>query len=814
MNRHDFVLQGDRLVLTALMALLVLAGCGGGDDGAPGQPGPPGAPGTGVVPKSAAIELAISITGVTINSAPVVNFSVSNEDGFPVGGLAAGDLRFTLAKLIPGSDGSPSKWQSYIVTSETATTGPGAGNTMVQATREQNGALVDNLNGTYRYTFQTDVTNVACPAPCTDAEGNPLDLTYRPNLTHRLGIQTRGSLPMVNSTYDFRPSDGATSGLLSKDIVSTAKCNECHNELEAHDARIEAKYCVTCHNPGSTDAQSTNTVDFRVMIHKLHRSADLPSVVSGVPYSIYGFNPATFRGDREYDFSDIEFPQDIRNCTKCHDGSDSATPQGDAWQTPSIAACGACHDDVVFSDGTNHGPPPGVGSQTDATCLTCHRIDGTGLAPSAAEAHIIPTKVASTKFQYNILLICGTAVDANPSCASGAVSPPTVTFSVSDPTGATTHGYGNNYDVADATVGGIDPEFATGAAYPLPSATLNVLAGWDTRDYTNDGGALSTRPSRPNSLSALTNAVDNGNGTFTITLAAIPTPTTTPVTGVVAIEGHPLGESDPITAPGVFDISAPVKGEVAYFGIDGATPVARRVAVDLETKCDKCHDQLSLHGNNRAENAQLCVICHNPRGTDVQQRPKTAAGIPDTDPITGSLDGKREESIDMKRLIHAIHAAQKDDPDTPAIEGHGFREKGIVVYGYNGSTHDFSHVRFPGILSDCTTCHNSGTYELTGIWETPTQNDILASTIQAVPNAVNAATYDSELLDQSTDLTISPTAAVCSACHDSALAQAHMETVGGAQFDVLQPGVGTYESCAVCHGPGRSADVKVVHGVE
>ena len=31
MNPHDFVLQGGRLILAALLAVVVLAGCGGGD---------------------------------------------------------------------------------------------------------------------------------------------------------------------------------------------------------------------------------------------------------------------------------------------------------------------------------------------------------------------------------------------------------------------------------------------------------------------------------------------------------------------------------------------------------------------------------------------------------------------------------------------------------------------------------------------------------------------------------------------------------------------------------------------------------------
>jgi len=788
MNAHNYALQGRKLFLAALTALFVLAGCNAGDTGPAGAPGTTG---TNVVPKAAATELGMNVTSISVASAPVVTFSITNGDGTPIGGLTTSDLRFTIAKLIPGVNGSPSYWQSYIVTTETANTGPGAGTTMVQATREQDGNLVENTDGTYTYTFKTDITNVACPTPCTDAEGNALDLTFHPELTHRIGIQTRGSLPLVNVVYTFRPDGNPVT--TTRDIVKTDKCNECHNKLEAHDGRIETKYCVTCHNPGSTDANSGNTVDFKVMIHKIHRGEDLPSVVAGGEYAIYGYK------DTKHDFSDVAFPQDIRNCTKCHDGSDPDTPQGDAWQTPSMAACGSCHDDIDFSvDGsvTPGGHPGGIVTD-DSQCTTCH---ATGrIAKSVAESHTIPEKVASAKFKYNILKICDVAVDANPVCAPGQT--PNVTFSVSDPTGGT-HGYGTNYNVLT------HPEVATAGA------SFNVLTGWDTRDYNNDGGAGS-RPARANSVNILSLAapdiVDNGGGQFTIAASAMSAiPVAAVGSGAIALEGHPMGQGNPVTAPGVFDIRVPVKGEVAYFAITDAAPVPRRVAVDLETKCDKCHDQLSLHGNNRAENAQLCVLCHNPRNTDVGQRPKTG-NVPDP---TLAVDGKREESIDLRRLIHAIHAAQKDDPATPAIEGHGFREKGIVIYGYGGKANDFGHIRFPGILNDCTTCHNTGTYELTGKLEMPTQNGYLASTIESVPTATDLATYNTEIADQANDLTISPTAAVCSACHDNALAQVHMEDVGGAQFGVLQSTITGRETCSVCHGPGRIADVKVVHGVQ
>ena len=39
-------------------------------------------------------------------------------------------------------------------------------------------------------------------------------------------------------------------------------------------------YCVVCHNPGSGDPHSENTVDFTVMMHKLHSGNKLPSEIS------------------------------------------------------------------------------------------------------------------------------------------------------------------------------------------------------------------------------------------------------------------------------------------------------------------------------------------------------------------------------------------------------------------------------------------------------------------------------------------------------------------------------------------------------
>ena len=429
------------------------------------------------------------------------------------------------------------------------------------------------------------------------------------------------------------------------------------------------------------------------------------------------------------------------------------------------------------------------GDVDNSICLTCHLENR--IAGSVEDSHALVVNDLVTRFQFNILEICGTAVATGaPNCTAA----PTVKFSVTDPTETPTtgtHGYDDHYNVVT------DPEFGSGAS-------LNILTAWDSSDYNNAGGSGS-RPARANSFS-LSNikatATDNLDGTFTVTLAALPV---TSGSGAIAIEGHPRGQSAPdATPPSGYDTSVPVEGAVAYFGINGSPLVERRVAVDIVDKCDVCHSLLSMHGNNRAENAQLCVMCHNPRNTDVSRRPKDGAGAPDP---TATADGKSEETIDMKVMVHAIHAGEAGD--------HGIRDEGIVIYGYGGREHDYGHVRFPGILTDCTRCHNSGTYELDGDWAAPLQNGIQATTVRAAPTATDTATLTTQVADQTDDLYTTPTAAVCSACHTGDVDKAHMEQLGGAVFEANAAAIAaSFETCSVCHGPGSIADVSVVHGVD
>jgi OmcA/MtrC family decaheme c-type cytochrome len=214
--------------------------------------------------------------------------------------------------------------------------------------------------------------------------------------------------------------------------------------------------------------------------------------------------------------------------------------------------------------------------------------------------------------------------------------------------------------------------------------------------------------------------------------------------------------------------------------------------------------------------------------TDVNDRPKDANGLPDA---SQTVDNKTEESVDFKRMIHGIHAASISSA-TP-----GIREKGLDIGG--GSNHDYSKLRFPGVLSRCDSCHLE-TGDLNGAakydtyvledhsadgganWQLPAMNGIFGSTVHSYPSAdpksvdfINGTTFEDALLNQADDYKYSPIASVCSSCHDGDLVKLHMQDQGSA----ILGGPGSeqavqenhLEICSLCHGPGRSADVKKVH---
>ncbi len=793
-----------------LLLSVLLAACSGstgpagpaGPAGAAGPAGPQG-PGAGVAALDITTASAITgtVTSVTISGPPVVKFQLADQNGVPLKGLPAADIGWVIAQLVPGQNGTSSQWNSYIYGTVTPTGCPAGvpagcdSAPQVQATVESGttGTLVDNGDGTYQYTFNKNIT--------TDP-----NVVYNAALTHRVGFEIRGLAQANNADYTFQPSTGATTGIYMREIVETATCDNCHTMLSAHGgARVEVQYCVMCLSPGTTDPYSGNTLDFKVMVHKIHTGNTLPSIQTatvpnttptlGIGYWIVGYMQSL------NNFNTVLYPQDTRNCTTCHNQNiPAATQAANYYTVPTAEACGACHDNVNFATGANHSSNIVA---NDSQCTTCHgptsNIDNGTLQVIAA--HTNPNVVAATKFQF--------LVNSVSFSTSGANIYPVVNFSVVDPTNANAP-----YNILTAApFAGIDPGTGKPVCAAGGTARLAIDIAWETSDYTNWGsGATPAAWGQPISLNPLVGAGcaagvpasaitgPDAAGTFTLTSpTALPTPPAAncpPAGGPacpaianvgVVLEGHPGVVT---TGPGATALI--VKSAVGYGNVAGATPVPRRTVVDI-AKCDVCHSVLALHGDNRNDNPQVCVACHNPASTDVSMRQTLTATTP-------GIDGLWEQSIDFKHMIHAIH-----DGSVRGAAGSPF-----VIYGFGGSINNFTDVVYPGQLNRCDACHSGTSYYPV--------NDAL---VQASTLLTGLSKQAPNPTTPGNPIATSANMSVCSACHVDALTQSHMQQNGGsttvakdAEGRTIPTGnPASTETCSVCHGPGGVADVQVVHNV-
>jgi OmcA/MtrC family decaheme c-type cytochrome len=712
---------------------------GAGPAGPPGQPGPSGPSGSSTVPVQSAERINVSYDSVTVpagGGAPTVVVRLTNDLGFGLTGLPAANLRFTLAQLTAGQNGGSSEWQSYVTTEDGGI--PDAQATAETATA---GTFADNGDGTYTYTFAQDLT------------AYPAGPTFSATKTHRLGAEIRTNsggflpenIPANNAPYDFVPAGGAP--IETRLIVNNDTCNACHDNLEFHgEARFDIEYCVTCHNPYSIDGDTVDepwggTVDMKQMIHKIHGNDNYDHQLAN-GYFIVGF------GGRKIDYTDVKWTQDVRNCATCHQETNTAVPQASNWRTvQNRAACGSCHDDIDWLAGDH---PGGAVFTDDTLCANCHNETSAATVLHVPVVHQIPEAIAAEAFAYEVVSVTNTA--------PGQL--PTATIRVSNPLD------GSTYDINDPT-----------GPFQISGSRLNLDISWTSVALGNldpnddlarpaDSGA----PFAPIQINFQSGAVADGSGNFT-KAASDPIPTGITGSGLAVLEGRAAIDID-----GSPD-RLPVSSKTLAFAITDASAEPRRKIVDIDT-CNDCHKNLALHGDNRSGNTEVCSTCHNPNATDVQQR-----GVVDT----ACFDelGAIEAPIDMKRMVHQIHAGA------------------TAICGYRNSAHDYSGVVYPGRLNNCEGCHIKGK----GTYYPVDPSAVLATTI-------NTGADRSILSD---DIAISPNTSVCSSCHASDLAKNHMIQNGG-DFAAGKDETGAIvssgnETCQLCHGPGASADVGVLHGV-
>ena len=909
----------------------------------------------------AALVPKVTVQSVTIGSPPVVKFTVTDAAGNPIAGLGNTsksstatvpgypNLAFALAKLVPSANGSPSRWVSYIVTTVPTTTAAAA---PTRPSTDNTGTLVDNGDGTYQYTFYRDVTTIKDQVAGMTVSGSNNkddlgDLTYDPSLVHRLTIQLSGNAPgtgsntptavtnvpgvplqnAVDAIYDFTPSTGQAVTASGRDMVTTTNCNTCHQVLggipgdnpEASGAgfhggsRNEVRYCVVCHTEqrkyGRTEATRDAALNFTSQTYRFYDRA-----VGNLPNMIHKTHVASVMAYKNYNYADVlfnevEYPQDIRNCNKCHDATNPTTPDAKNWmERPSRLACGACHDGIDFATGHGvtladaakgltettlyngfaHG---GFQQPDDSQCVQCHgpaRVD-----INTAHIPVTPPNAGSA------LAVTGGNANTN---AAWILSNP-----ARKPTGAIVV----TYDIKSVSVNAqrrpvmVFRMLQDGARKDLndfATATANPATGqkelWD-----NFMGGPSlyfvfavpqdgvTAPADFNaSVSGYLRTIWNGSATgsgaatltgpdadgyYTGTLTGVTIPTSAVMlTGGMGYSYNctstlPLTQTNltayPVTAPTATGLACATSttNVCKQGGLIGIAPNVNKVATGFtgrraiveDARCNACHQELgtftedAFHAGQRNDGT-TCSWCHTPN--------RASSGW----------------SADSVYFVHAIHAGAKRSTE--------------FTWHAATATSSFAEVKYPGVLNFCEGCHIPGavnfensasaaavpnrpyrtfatgsfagavgntftsysyssgsctasqsspasdvTVHATAPYFTPTTNGTdspnygVAFSFNAGASGSNActpggtpftippgqSTADVAAANAAyqTNLVVSPITSVCFACHDTSPAMAHFELNGGSIYKARSAALNTTETCIICHGSGRIADIAEVH---
>lgn len=401
-----------------------------------------------------------------------------------------------------------------------------------------------------------------------------------------------------------------------------------------------------------------------------------------------------------------------------------------------------CYGEVEFPAGPN-------------TCEACHVTNATGAAKAAqADAHLKhPTRAA-----------CGACHDdVDFASGKGHVAGP----QISDNLCATCHIPQGELDF-DASIMGAHYTPTLAPSLPKPRIEIQTIddgvAGKKPRvTFTlKDKDGKIVMPSDMTSLSLVLagpttdyatyvsetarGAQDLGGGRFAYTFTAT-IPADAKGSFTIGAEGY----RNTVLSPGTTKeqtVRDAILNVTKTFSVDGKPVVNRRQVVSLD-KCNSCHSFLSLHGSNRNQIEQ-CVLCHNPNTTDTSRR--AAAMNP-------------PESVNFSTMIHRIHAGEEQTRD-------------FTIIGFGGSVNNFNEVGYPGILSNCASCHVNNSYRL------PLADNLLQVTDPRgyIPK-------------------VNPEANACLGCHATKAAASH----------ALANTTALGESCATCHGVNGDFSVDKVH---
>lgn len=806
---------------------------------------------------------------------PIVNFQVTDKaTGKGISGLKTFGLH--IAKLVPESNGSSSYWVNYIdrgislpaplafattagkqVTGTVGKPVADPAKTLVASTAVgidfavkpvgsvliPGYTVIDKGDGSYTAVFYSDVTSN------TNA---PFDASA----THRVGVTvTTVATPAVTATFPIDPSTGAANAsiaanqrlavvydfipatgamltdangkqIFARNLVPNETCNGCHTNIASimgHTARPNLLLCDICHTPANTSGEA----DMGTLIHRIHAGKNLPVPV--VAENVANPTKLIPRGAILVPYGDFSFPQDLRNCTVCHQGAEAA-----AWKTKiNKKNCGSCHNNIDYA--------AHQGSQgADSTCGTCHGASGVKEVSAVhATDYSTPnnpqTPAGLVNFKYDLKTV---TVDATTNVA-------TITFRIlSDG--------GTGAAQAPVTLGadGLLTGFTGGPSFIFAySKSASNQAFTASADYNNAG--LKAAQPKSVSLTALATAgtlgTPDANGYYTVTVTAAASGLTTGTKmRTVALQGYftqvsASGAPANVVFPNGRHTISVVKT------VTGDTP--RRVVID-SGKCGACHEVFEGHGGNRnigkdTVGEAVCTLCHVPnlstsgKGIDPKYVTSTNAAYLTavfSDPITSALlttwaskvpgfnvadpTTYPEETNNFKDMIHGIHAGSSRA--TPLAFVRDSSSRGTITF------FDTGKIKFPAVLKNCEACHvgdtgsgNSFKYaayksvpsdaQVTTDLTVPLNADGTVATTFDTTNNVATVAKGRTLLPNAEDLVTTPFTASCVSCHDLATSKMHMKQNGG-QIKVLRSSaVPANEACATCHGVTGTASIYTSH---
>jgi len=202
------------------------------------------------------------------------------------------------------------------------------------------------------------------------------EMTYQ--LDDVAGLEEGTYVVFVQARYENSPSSldlvYFQVGTDEVEAMIATNCVDCHGETKMHGSypfALAPDLCESCHDnenqlEGMTSWDESNWgFGAQPIVKRVH----------AIHYGKYLDKPEEIHGaeDAEH-YAEIIFPQDVRNCVKCHSESDMWT------QEPSRLACLACHD---TDSAQTHAAlqtvdptpvEPWSGDEVE-TCVVCHGED-------------------------------------------------------------------------------------------------------------------------------------------------------------------------------------------------------------------------------------------------------------------------------------------------------------------------------------------------------------------------------------------------------------------------------------------------------